>query len=105
MLAVNGVTALILISYILYLLIYFIIFFFYQSVARTITPTLPNLPLEPFSQEKHFVITQTLNGSVARAPGTVLALAVMGGNEAGFDAARQKDVNQRINGLFQAINP
>lgn len=37
-------------------------------------------------------------------PDTVLALAVMGGNDAGFDAARQKDVNQRINGLIQAIN-
>lgn len=37
-------------------------------------------------------------------PDTVLALAVMGGNDAGFDAARQKDVNQWINGLMQAIN-
>lgn len=31
------------------------------------------------------------------------ALAVMGGNDAGVDAARQKDMNQRINGLIQAI--
>lgn len=37
-------------------------------------------------------------------PDTVSALAVMEGNDAGFDAARQKDVNQRINGLIQAIN-
>lgn len=37
-------------------------------------------------------------------PDTVLALAVMGGNDAGFDAAWQKDMNQRINGLIQAIN-
>lgn len=27
----------------------------------------------------------------------------MGGNDARFDAARQKDMNQRINGLIQAI--
>lgn len=33
------------------------------------------------------------------------ALTVMGGNEAGFAASRQKDVNQLINGLFPAINP
>lgn len=32
------------------------------------------------------------------------ALAVMEGNDAGFDAARQKDMNQRINGLTQAVN-
>ena len=32
------------------------------------------------------------------------ASAVMGGNDARFDAARQKDMNQRINGLIQAIN-
>lgn len=32
------------------------------------------------------------------------AMAVMGGNDARFDVARQKDMNQRINGLFQAIN-
>lgn len=83
-------------------------FFFYLTLAHTnlLQPTIPPFrPCKHFSQEKRLVITQTLNGSVARAPGTVLALAVMGGNEAGFDAARQKDVNQRINGLFQAINP
>lgn len=32
------------------------------------------------------------------------AVAVMGGNDAGFDAARQKDMNQTINGLIQAIS-
>lgn len=32
------------------------------------------------------------------------ALAVMEGNDPGFDAARQKDMNQRINGLIQAVN-
>lgn len=37
-------------------------------------------------------------------PDTVSALAVMGGNDARFGAARQRDVNQRINGLIQAIN-
>ena len=31
------------------------------------------------------------------------ALAVMEGNDPTFDAARQKDMNQRINGLTQAI--
>lgn len=37
-------------------------------------------------------------------PDTVSAPALMGGNDAGFDAARQKDMNQSINGLIQAIS-
>lgn len=32
------------------------------------------------------------------------ASAVMRGNDAGFDVARQKDMNQRINVLIRAIN-
>lgn len=31
------------------------------------------------------------------------AVAVMGCNDAEFDVARQKDMNQRINGLIQTI--
>lgn len=37
-------------------------------------------------------------------PDPVSALAVMGGNDAGFDAARQKDMNHNINGASQAIS-
>lgn len=52
--------------------------------------------------------TTTSNlGVIERAAVELLlmsALAVMEANDPGFDARRQKDMNQRINGLILAIN-
>lgn len=39
-----------------------------------------------------------------RVPDPVSAPALMGGNDARFDAARQKDMNHSINRAIQAIS-